>query len=226
MERYVEAESYPFPYNGDLRPQNTAVLVIDMQMDFCGYGGWADTAGANMNVMRAPIEGHRKVLRAARENGFHVVYTREGHRADGSDLMEVKQFRLRRTGAGVGDRTELGRVLIRGEPGWEIVPELTPEPDEPIVDKPGSGAFYSTELEHILRRRGVRNLIIMGVTTEVCVNTTLREASDRGFDNLLLEDCCAATVSELHQAAVEMVRSPDSIFGAVSSSDKFVQAIS
>ena len=226
MERYVEAESYPFPYNGDLRPQNTAVLVIDMQMDFCGYGGWADTAGANMNVMRAPIEGHRKVLQAARENGFHVVYTREGHRADGSDLMEVKQFRLRRTGAGVGDRTELGRVLIRGEPGWEIVPELTPEPDEPIVDKPGSGAFYSTELEHILRRRGVRNLIIMGVTTEVCVNTTLREASDRGFDNLLLEDCCAATVSELHRAAVEMVRSPDSIFGAVSSSDKFVQAIS
>ena len=226
MERYVEAESYPFPYDGDLRPRNTAVLVIDMQMDFCGYGGWADTAGANMNVMRAPIEGHTKVLRAARENGFHVVYTREGHRADGSDLMEVKQFRLRRTGAGVGDRTELGRVLIRGEPGWEIIPELTPEPDEPIVDKPGSGAFYCTELEHILRRRGVRNLIIMGVTTEVCVNTTLREASDRGFDNLLLEDCCAATVSELHQAAVEMVRSPDSIFGAVSSSDKFVQAIS
>ena len=226
MERYVEAESYPFPYNGDLRPQNTAVLVIDMQMDFCGYGGWADTAGANMNVMRAPIEGHGKVLRAARENGFHVVYTREGHRADGSDLMEVKQFRLRRTGAGVGDRTELGRVLIRGEPGWEIIPELTPEPDEPIVDKPGSGAFYSTELEHILLRRGVRNLIIMGVTTEVCVNTTLREASDRGFDNLLLEDCCAATVSELHKAAVEMVRSPDSIFGTVSSSDKFVQAIS
>ena len=226
MERYVEAESYPFPYDGDLRPRNTAVLVIDMQMDFCGYGGWADTAGANMNVMRAPIEGHRKVLRAARENDFHVVYTREGHRADGSDLMEVKQFRLRRTGAGVGDRTELGRVLIRGEPGWEIIPELTPEPDEPIVDKPGSGAFYSTELEHILRRRGVRNLIIMGVTTEVCVNTTLREASDRGFDNLLLEDCCAATVSELHRAAVEMVRSPDSIFGAVSSSDKFVRAIS
>ena len=226
MERYVEAESYPFPYDGDLRPRNTAVLVIDMQMDFCGYGGWADTAGANMNVMRAPIEGHRKVLRAARENGFHIVYTREGHRADGSDLMEVKQFRLRRTGAGVGDRTELGRVLIRGEPGWEIIPELTPEPDEPIVDKPGSGAFYSTELEHILRRRGVRNLIIMGVTTEVCVNTTLREASDRGFDNLLLEDCCAATVSELHRAAVEMVRSPDSIFGAVSSSDKFVRAIS
>ena len=162
MERYVEAESYPFPYNGDLRPQNSAVLVIDMQMDFCGYGGWADAAGANMNVMRAPIEGHMKVLRAARENGFHVVYTREGHRADGSDLMEVKQFRISRTGAGIGDSTELGRILIRGEPGWEIIPELTPQPDDPIVDKPGSGAFYSTELEHILLRRGVRNLIIMG----------------------------------------------------------------
>jgi nicotinamidase-related amidase len=226
MERYVEAESYPFPYNGDLRPENSAVLVIDMQMDFCGHGGWADAAGANMNVMRAPIEGHIKVLRAAREKGFHVIYTREGHRADGSDLTEVKQFRIRRTGAGIGDRTELGRILTRGEPGWEIIPELTPEPGDPIVDKPGSGAFYSTELEHILHRRGVRNLIIMGVTTEVCVNTTLREASDRGFDNLLLEDCCAATVPELHQAAVEIVRSADSIFGTVSTSDKFIQTIS
>ena len=226
MERYVEAESYPFPYNGDLRPENSAVLVIDMQMDFCGSGGWAEMAGANMNVMRAPIEGHMKVLKAARDQGFHVIYTREGHRADGSDLSEVKQFRIRRTGAGIGDKTELGRILIRGEPGWEIIPELTPEPGDPIIDKPGSGAFYSTELEHILHRKGVRNLIIMGVTTEVCVGTTLREASDRGFDNLLLEDCCAATVPELHQAAVEIVRSPDSIFGTVSTSDKFVQVIS
>lgn len=226
MERYVEAESYPFPYNGDLRPENSTVLVIDMQVDFCGAGGWAEMAGANMNVMRAPIEGHIKVLKAARDQGFHVIYTREGHRADGSDLTEVKRFRSRRLGAGIGDSSKIGRNLIRGEPGWEIIPELTPESGDPIIDKPGSGAFYSTELEHILHRKGVRNLIIMGVTTEVCVATTLREASDRGFDNLLLEDCCAATVPELHQAAVEIVRSPDSLFGTVSTSDKFVQAIS
>lgn len=225
MQRYVEADSYPFPYNGDLRPENTAALVIDMQLDFCGPGGWADMAGADMSVMRAPIAGCCKVLEAARKKEFHVIYTREGHRSDGSDLTEVKRFRSLRTGAGIGDNSRIGRILIRGEPGWEIVPELTPEPGESIIDKPGSGAFYSTELEHILHRRGVRNLIIMGVTTEVCVHTTLREASDRGFDNLLLEDCCAATVPALHKAAVAIVRSPDSLFGTVSNSQKLLEVI-
>ena len=226
MERYVEAESYPFPYNGDLRPENSAILVVDMQMDFCADGGWADAAGADMEILRAPIERAVNVLHVARDHGFHVIYTREGHRADGSDLTDVKQFRIRRTGAGIGDKSKLGRILTRGEPGWEIIPELTPEPGDPIIDKPGSGAFYATELEHILHKRGVRNLIIMGVTTEVCVSTTLREASDRGFDNLLLEDCCATSVPELHDAAVAMIRSPDSIFGTVSTSGNFVRAIS
>ncbi len=225
MENYVEAESYPFPWNGDLRPENTAILVIDMQVDFCGEDGWAEMAGADMAVMRSPIDGAVKVLAAAREKGYHIVYTREGHRPDGSDLTEVKRFRSRRMGAGIGDNSKIGRNLVRGEPGWEIIPELAPQEGEPIIDKPGSGAFYSTELEHILIRRGIKNLVIMGVTTEVCVHTTLREASDRGFDNLLLEDCCAATVPELHQAAVEIVRSPDSIFGTVSTADKFIQAI-
>ena len=226
MKRYVDAESYPFPYNGDLRPENTAILVIDMQADFLAPGGWAEMAGADLNVMRAPIPHHQKVLAAARKGGFPVIYTREGHRADGSDLTEVKRFRSRLIGAGIGDNSRLGRNLVRGEPGWEIVPELAPSSGDPIIDKPGSGAFYSTELEHILIRRGIRNLVIMGVTTEVCVHTTLREASDRGFDNLLLEDCCAATVPELHRAAVEIIRSPDSIFGTVSTSDKFIAAIS
>ena len=225
MENYVEAESYPFPWNGDLRPENTAVLVIDMQVDFCGKDGWAEMAGADMAVMRSPIDGAMKVLAAAREKRYHVIYTREGHRPDGSDLTEVKRFRSRRMGAGIGDNSKIGRNLVRGEPGWEIIPELAPQEGEPIIDRPGSGAFYSTELEHILIRRGVKNLVIMGVTTEVCVHTTLREGSDRGFDILLLEDCCAATVPELHRAAVEIVRSPDSIFGTVSTADKFVRAI-
>lgn len=225
VERYVEAQSYPFPYNGDLRPENTAMLVIDMQVDFCGYDGWADVLGADMNFMRSPIKGSIKVLEVARDKGYPVIYTREGHRPDGSDLTEVKRFRSRRIGVGIGDNSRLGRNLVRGEPGWEIIPELAPRKGDPIIDKPGSGAFYSTELEHILRRRGIQNLVIFGVTTEVCVNTTLREASDRGFDNLLLEDCCAATVPELHRAAVEIIRSPDSIFGTVSTSEKLIEAI-
>jgi len=226
MKRYIEAEPYPFPYNGELRADNTAIIVIDMQVDFLAPGGWAKMAGADLDVMRAPIPKHQNVLAAARKGGFLIIYTREGHRPDGSDLTEVKLFRSRLIGAGIGDNSRLGRNLVRGEPGWEIVPELAPHPGDPIIDKPGSGAFYSTELEHILVRRGIRNLVIMGVTTEVCVHTTLREGSDRGFDILLLEDCCAATVPELHKAAVEIVRSPDSIFGTVSTSEKLIAGIS
>ena len=225
MERYVDAQSYPFPYNGDLRPENTAFLVIDMQVDFCGYGGWCDLLGVDMDFMRRPIKGAVDVLAAARKHKYLIVYTREGHRPDGSDLTEVKRFRSRRMGPGIGDNGKLGRNLVRGEPGWEIIPELVPHEDDPIVDKAGSGAFYSTELEHMLRRRKIQNLVIFGVTTEVCVNTSLREASDRGFDNLLLEDCCAATVKDLHKAAVDIVRSPDSIFGTVSTSDKLLSVI-
>ncbi len=223
--RFVDAQSYSFPYNGDLGPESTAVLVIDMQVDFLNPGGWADMAGADMAVMRAPIPGVTNVLAAARAKGYPIIYTREGHRADGSDLTEVKLFRSRRLGAGIGDNSRIGRNLIRGDPGWEIIDELAPQPGDPIIDKAGSGAFYSTELEHILIRLGIRNLVIFGVTTEVCVNTTLREASDRGFDMLLLEDCCAATVPDLHRAAIEIVRSPDSVFGTVSTSDKFIEAI-
>ncbi len=226
IEKYVDAQSYPFPYNGDLSSENTAILVIDMQADFLDPGGWAEMAGADMEVMRAPIPGATKVLAAARKMGFRVIYTREGHRADGSDLTEVKRFRSRRLGAGIGDNSRIGRNLIRGDPGWEIIDDLAPQPNDPIIDKPGSGAFYATELEHILVRWGIRNLVIFGVTTEVCVNTTLREASDRGFDMLLLEDCCAATVPELYRAAIEIIRSPDSIFGTVSTADKFIEAIS
>ena len=224
-EKYVDAQSYPFPYNGDLRSETTVILVIDMQVDFLGPGGWADMAGADMNIMQSTILGATKVLAAARAKGYPVIYTREGHRPDGSDLTEVKRFRSRRLGAGIGDNSRIGRNLIRGDPGWEIIDELAPEPGDPIIDKPGSGAFYSTELEHILARMGIRNFVIFGVTTEICVNTTLREASDRGFDNLLLEDCCAATVPELHRAAVEIIRSPDNVFGTVSTSGKFIEAI-
>src|ERR1700688_4197968 len=189
MSLQIAANAYGFPHDGNLTSGNTALIVIDMQVDFCGVGGMTTVSGTDLDMMRAPIEPIRRVLAAARACGMPVIYTREGHRADGSDLTPVKIFRSRLGGAGVGDKSPLGRILIRGEPGHAIIPELAPQPGDPIIDKVGSGCFYSTEMEHLLRNRGIRNLIFVGVTTECCVHTSIREASDRGFDNLLLADC-------------------------------------
>jgi nicotinamidase-related amidase len=225
MPLQIEANAYNFPYDGNLTPANTALIVIDMQVDFCGVGGMSTVSGTDLAMMREPIIPIQRVLVAARAFGMSVIYTREGHRPDGSDLTAVKRFRSRLGGAGVCDPSPIGRILIRGDAGHAIIPELTPEPDEAVIDKVGSGCFYGTEMEHLLRNGGVRNLIFVGVTTECCVHTSIREASDRGFDNLLLSDCTAALTRKLKEAAINIIRNPLTLFGTVGTSAAMIRAL-
>ncbi|WP_080832338.1 cysteine hydrolase family protein [Cohnella massiliensis] len=221
MKRVNASLPYPFEYEAG----RAALLVIDMQNDFCAPGGFGERLGNDIAPARRIIPAIAGVLEAAREAGLLVIHTREGHLPDLSDCPPAKLERSRKQGAGIGDPGPMGRILIRGERGHDIVAELAPAAGEPVVDKPGKGAFYATDLERMLREREIEHLILTGVTTHVCVHTTLREANDRGYRCLVLEDATAAFDPADHEAALHMVRQQGGIFGWTSSSAAFIRSL-
>jgi len=220
MTMQFRAEPYPLAFE----PESTALLIIDMQRDFVEPGGFGELLGNDVSLLRSTIEPTRRVLEAARRARLTVIHTREGHRPDLSDAPPAK---LRRGGleVGIGDPGPMGRILVRGEYGHDIIPELYPIKGEPVIDKPGKGSFYDTDLALILKNRGIRTLIVCGVTTEVCVHTTVREANDRGYECLVLADCVGSYFPEFQRVALEMIKAQGGIFGWVANSEEAVRVL-
>jgi nicotinamidase-related amidase len=216
----VQAEPYEFEFD----PKTAALLIIDMQRDFVYRGGFGEALGNDTSLLLKAVPPTERVLTAARRAGMFVAHTREGHRADLSDLPRAKRARGRLK-VGIGDPGPMGRILVRGEHGHDIVDELRPMPGEPVVDKPGKGSFYATDLDTILRTRGIQQLIVCGVTTEVCVHTTVREANDRGYDCLVLEDCVGSYFPEFQDAGIKMIKAQGGIFGWVSDSTRLLEVL-
>ena len=202
----------------------TAVVIIDMQRDFLQPGGFGETLGNDVNLLAAAIDPCRALLNGARHHGMLIIHTREGHRPDMSDAPPAKVERGKPS-ARIGDPGPMGRILIRGEAGHDIIPELYPQEGEPVIDKPGKGAFYATDLHTILCNRNIENLIVCGVTTEVCVHTTVREANDRGYRCIVPADCCASYFPEFHDVGLRMIKAQGGIFGWVSDSGRILATL-
>ncbi len=222
MNRTVSVDAEPYAY--EFEPVHSALLIIDMQRDFLEPGGFGEMLGNDVSRLRCAVEPNRRLLSAWRAAGLQVIHTREGHRPDLSDLSPAKKLRGR-SKMSIGDAGPMGLILVRGEPGHDIIPELYPLPSEPVIDKPGKGAFFGTDLHAILQNRGIQKLVVTGVTTEVCVNTTVREANDRGYDCLVLEDCVGSYFPEFQEMGLKMIKAQGGIFGWVSHSARILAAL-
>ncbi len=222
MSATTTVDALPYPF--DLSLAGTALLVIDMQRDFLLPGGFGESLGNDVSQLAGVVSALESVLPAARAAGMLVVHTREGHLPDMSDCPPAK-LRRGKPSCRIGDPGPYGRILIRGEYGHDIIDSLAPLPGEPVIDKPGKGAFYATDLADVLHENGIQRLVVTGVTTEVCVHTTVREANDRGYDCLVLSDCVGSYFPEFQRVGLEMVAAQGGIFGWVAPSAAFLSAL-
>jgi len=215
----IKAEPFDLKFN----PKTTALIIIDMQRDFVLPGGFGEKLGNDTSLLLAAVPPTQRVLEKAREKGLFVIHTREGHRPDLTDCPPAKLTRGGQTF--IGEDSPMGRILVRGEQGHDIIHQLYPIAGEPVIDKPGKGSFHATDLHQILLDRGIRTLVVCGVTTEVCVHTTVREANDRGYECVVLSDCVASYFPEFQRVGLEMIKAQGAIFGWVSNADSFIAAL-